>query len=122
MSPVTIQICVESGVRYLKEIAHSLLNQGFRRQIYVSLHGPAFLTAGTLVVDFFDETKVPITYIDLVEATQYAAKQGVKIQDYARSPNRIRRLPSIIFLISEDMPIHQALSAFILHGRRITRA
>lgn len=82
MSPGTIQMSVESGVRYLKEIAHSLLNQGFRRQIYVSLHGPAFLTAGTLVVDFFDETKVPITYIDLVEAVKYAAQHGVKVEDY----------------------------------------
>lgn len=82
ISPGTIQMSVEAGVLYLKEIAHSLLNQGFRRQIYVSMHGPAFLTAGTLVVDFFDETKVPISYIDLTQAVQYAAEHGVEIGDY----------------------------------------
>lgn len=82
ISPGTIQMSVESGIRYLKEIAHSLLNQGFRRQIYLSFHGPAFLTAGTLVVDFFDETKVPISYIDLTQAVQYATAHGVEIEDH----------------------------------------
>lgn len=82
MSPGTVQMSVESGIRYLKEIAHSLLNQGFRRQIYVSFHGPAFLTAGSLVVDFFDETKVPISYIDLVNAVSYAKEQGVEVDGY----------------------------------------
>lgn len=82
MSPGTIQMSVESGIRYLKEIAHSLLNQGFRRQVYVSLHGPAFLTAGALVVDFFDETKVPIAYIDLVQGIEYAKNHGAEVSDY----------------------------------------
>ncbi|MDO4292208.1 MAG: creatininase family protein [Eubacteriales bacterium] len=82
ISPGTVQMSVEAGITYLKNIAHSLLNQGFRRQIYLSFHGPAFLTAGTVVVDFFDETKVPIAYIDLVQATQYAKTQGTKIDMY----------------------------------------
>lgn len=82
MSPGTVQMSVEAGVSYLKEIAHSLLNQGFRRQIYVSFHGPAFLTAGALVVDFFDETKVPVAYIDLTQAAAYAAENGVTISSY----------------------------------------
>lgn len=82
MSPGTVQMSVEAGITYLKEIAHSLLNQGFRRQIYVSFHGPAFLTAGSVVVDFFDETKVPIAYIDLAQAASYAEQQGVKISSH----------------------------------------
>lgn len=82
MSPGTVQMSVEAGITYLKEIAHSLLNQGFRRQIYVSFHGPAFLTAGAVVVDFFDETKVPIAYIDLAQAASYAEQQGVKISSH----------------------------------------
>ena len=48
ISPGTIQMSVEQGLAYLKAIAHSLLNQGFRRQVYLSLHGPAFLTGGVL--------------------------------------------------------------------------
>lgn len=82
MSPGTVQMSVESGMRYLKEIAHSLLNQGFRRQVYVSMHGPAFLTAGGMLVDFFDETKVPISYIDISQAVRYVKEQGLQIGDH----------------------------------------
>ena len=71
----TIQMSVEQGLPYLKAIAHSLLNQGFRRQVYLSLHGPAFLTGGALVVDFFDETKCPISYIDLCNGIEYSMKK-----------------------------------------------
>lgn len=76
MSPGTIQMSTLDGLHYLKAIAHSLLNQGFRRQVYLSLHGPAFLTGGTLVTDFFDETKCPIAYLDMVTATRYLLENG----------------------------------------------
>jgi len=75
----TVQMSVASGAEYLKQISYSLFNQGFRRQVYLSLHGPAFLTAGTVVVDFFDETKVPISYIDLIDALQIAQEANPDI-------------------------------------------
>ncbi len=78
ISPGTIQMSVADGLSYLKAIAHSLLNQGFRRQVYLSLHGPAFLTGGALAVDFFDETKCPISYVDMVNGCEYAMEKGVK--------------------------------------------
>ena len=47
-------------------MAQSLLRQGFRRQVYLSSgQGPAPLTAGTLVREFFDEHHVPLLYIDM---------------------------------------------------------
>ena len=61
----TVQVSVRQGIDYLGAIAHSLLRQGFRRQIYISLHGPACLTCSPMVRDFFDETGVPILYLDL---------------------------------------------------------
>lgn len=62
----TINMTPHGGVVFLKELARSLLRQGFRRQVYVSYsHGPAALTAGTLVREFFDETRVPILYINM---------------------------------------------------------
>ena len=82
ISPGTIQMSVEQGLAYLKAIAHSLLNPGFRRQVYLPLPGPAFLNGGVLAVDFFDETKCPIGYVDLVNGCEYAAKKGVKIDSY----------------------------------------
>ncbi|OMF37682.1 hypothetical protein BK133_03830 [Paenibacillus sp. FSL H8-0548] len=66
----TIQMSVKDGMAYLDKIAKSLLNQGFRRQIYVTSHGPAYLTVSGMVRDFFDETKVPILYMDLLKAAE----------------------------------------------------
>lgn len=43
---------------------------------------PPSSPAGVLAVDFFDETKCPIGYVDLVNGCEYAAKKGVKIDSY----------------------------------------
>ena len=61
----TTQVSVRQGIDYLGAIARSLLRQGFKRQIYISLHGPALMTCSPMVRDFFDETGVPILYIDM---------------------------------------------------------
>jgi creatinine amidohydrolase len=62
----TIYLSPSAGTAQLKMLAHSLLKQGFRRQVYLSSgQGPAPLTVGTLVREFFEETHVPILYIDL---------------------------------------------------------
>lgn len=61
----TTQVSVRQGIDYLAAIAHSLLRQGFRRQVYMSFHGPAMMTCSPMVRDFYDETGVPILYIDL---------------------------------------------------------
>ena len=83
----SVKMSVSAGVDYLKEISYSLLNQGFRRQVYISFHGPAFLTAGTVVLDFFHETKVPIAYIDMSEALKVAIQKGLKIENYFEDIN-----------------------------------
>ncbi|MFC4024705.1 creatininase family protein [Oceanobacillus longus] len=62
----TVQMTTKDGAAYLDRIAQSLLNQGFRRQVYVTLHGPAYLTVGPMIRDFFDRTKAPILYMDLM--------------------------------------------------------
>lgn len=65
-APSTIHITPQSSLVGLKALAHSLLKQGFRRQVYVSgSHGPAALTLGTLAREFFEETSVPILYVNL---------------------------------------------------------
>lgn len=66
IAPSTIHIRPQAGTAILMELAHSLLRQGFRRQIYISAsHGPAPLTVGTLVREFFEDTRVPILYINM---------------------------------------------------------
>lgn len=45
----TVQVSVRQGIDYLSAIAHSLLRQGFKRQIYISFHGPAHMTCSPMV-------------------------------------------------------------------------
>ncbi len=66
IAPSTIYISAQEGAAHLKTLAKSLLRQGFRRQVYLSMsQGPAPLTVGAMVRDFFDETHVPILYIEM---------------------------------------------------------
>ena len=62
----TVQVTVRQGIDYLGAIARSLLRLGFKRQVYISFHGPAHMTICPMVRDFYDETGVPILYIDSV--------------------------------------------------------
>ena len=68
----TVRMSVQDGYNYLKAIAYSLLSQGFKRQIYITGHGTSELTLGSLVGDFFDETKQPIAWIDQLTTTEFA--------------------------------------------------
>jgi creatinine amidohydrolase len=66
IAPATVNISPSQGLAFLRAVAQSLLRQGFRRQVYISSgQGPAPLTAGTLVREFYDEEHVPILYIDM---------------------------------------------------------
>lgn len=60
----TVQVSVRDGIDYLLAVAKSLYRQGFKRQVFISLHGPASLTIGPVIRDFFEEKKVPLLYID----------------------------------------------------------
>ncbi len=62
----TVQVTVRQGIDYLGAIARSLLRLGFKRQIYVSFHGPAHMTICPMIRDFYDETGVPILYMDFM--------------------------------------------------------
>jgi creatinine amidohydrolase len=72
----TVNMSIEDGIVYLKKIARSLFKQGFRHQIYLTGHGPAYLTVSSVVTDLFDELKAPMLHIDLVKAMGEAAKNG----------------------------------------------
>ena len=62
----TVYMSPSQGLAFTKTLARSLLRQGFRRQVWVSVsHGPAALTLGTLARQFFEEERVPILYVDV---------------------------------------------------------
>ncbi len=77
----TTQVSVRQGIDYLSAIAHSLLRQGFKRQVYVSFHGPAHMTCSPMVRDFYDETGVPILYMDLTMQMMKNARDLFKTMD-----------------------------------------
>jgi creatinine amidohydrolase len=66
IASATVNISPSQGISFLRGLAQSLLHQGFRRQVYISSgQGPAPLTAGVVVREFYDEEHVPILYIDM---------------------------------------------------------
>lgn len=78
------------GASFLKIIARSLLRQGFRRQVYLSSgHGPAPLTGGVLVREFFEETHVPIIYVEMGE---HLGEIGLSRADMSKSVYGLARL------------------------------
>lgn len=70
----TVQVSVQEGNAYLKALARNLLRLGFKRQIYISFHGPAHLTIAPMVRDFYDETGVPILYMDIANQMMTKAR------------------------------------------------
>jgi creatinine amidohydrolase len=66
IAQATVNMSPTQGLNFLRAVAESLLRQGFRRQVYISSgQGPAPLTAGTLVREFYDVEHVPLLYIDM---------------------------------------------------------
>jgi creatinine amidohydrolase len=73
----SVYVPQDLGEAYLKAIAHSLLRQGFRRQIYLSAHGPSDQFVAGMVREFFEETKDPILYIHVPLFNRNARAAGV---------------------------------------------
>src|SRR5277367_2379445 len=66
IAQATVNLSPTQGLDFLRATALSLLKQGFRRQVYISMsQGPAPLTGGTLAREFYDTEHVPILYIDM---------------------------------------------------------
>jgi creatinine amidohydrolase len=100
----TVYITPSEGQAYLKAIARSLLRQGFRRQIYLTDHGPSPQTLSPLVREFFDETKDPILYIELGGMMRRAHADFNKVLFGAYSV--VGRLDDIPLNVTQAMPEH----------------
>ena len=62
----TVYMSMTDGSAYLRAVSQSLLNQGFRRQVFLTGHGPAYMTVIPMLTQFLDETKVPLLYYDMM--------------------------------------------------------
>jgi creatinine amidohydrolase len=100
----TVYISPSDGLAYLKAIARSLLRQGFRRQIYLTAHGPSPQTLSPLVREFFDETKDPILYIEMGGLMRKAHADFNKVLFGAYSV--VGRLDDIPLNVTQVMPEH----------------
>ncbi len=94
-SSATVYISIPLGEAYLKAIAHSLLRQGFKTQIWVwHGHGPSPLYVGAMVRDFFEETHVPILAIDAAQAERaYKGPKDMIMYGKYASVGHIEDLP-----------------------------
>lgn len=108
----TVQVSVRQGIDYLGAIARSLLRLGFKRQIYVSLHGPAHMTVSPMVRDFYDETGVPILYMDMTMQLFNHARDLFQTDKMAADPKAFMKLLDSMFVGAyqimgriEDVPL-----------------
>ena len=98
----TVQVSVRQGIDYLGAIARSLLRLGFKRQVYISFHGPAHMTICPMIRDFYDETGVPILYMDAMMHmqkcrdlfTSFAAFHDITVGAY-KIMNRLEDIPFV---------------------------
>ncbi len=87
------------GAAFLKIVARSLLRQGFRRQVYLSSgHGPAPITGATLAREFYEETHVPIIYVEMGEHLQAI---GLSREDMSKAVYGCHRIAGRLI----DLPV-----------------
>lgn len=60
----TVKMSMTDSMKYLYAVSRSLLEQGFRRQVYIPAHGPSTLLAHPVIHQLFDDTKVPMLLLE----------------------------------------------------------
>ena len=118
-----VHVTPSEGTAYLKAIAKSLLRQGFRRQIYLSAHGPSYQTISPLVREIFDETHVPIVYLERGFRAPAPGPQPLRggmtsmasakptVEGHARTMGAyliVGRLEDVPVNMSQEVPVHPA--------------
>jgi len=108
-----VHITPSEGAAYLLTIARSLLRQGFRRQVYITGHAPSWQTVSPLVRQFYDETHVPILYLE--SAMFHRPSSTTKPPNFADFAKMMYgayaiagRLDDIPVGLSEPVPEHPA--------------
>lgn len=70
----TVHMSMPESYRYCLELAKSLLNQGFKRQIWMPAHAPSEDFLMPMIRQLFDDTKQSMLYLDL---NAYFANMGL---------------------------------------------
>jgi creatinine amidohydrolase len=65
VSRATVDVSTSDSLPYLKALTRSLIRQGFRRIVFLTSHGPSGNTMQPLVRETFDDTHVPVAWMDV---------------------------------------------------------
>jgi len=108
----TVHVSPSEGLAYLKPLARSLLRQGFKRQIYVTVGNDAAPeTVSPLVLEFFYETKAPALYIEADVLLRKVSADFTKVMFGAYSVvNRLNDIPINLTPVVPKHDIDQGLA------------
>lgn len=109
----TVHMSMTEGFNYVTAIAESLLQQGFRRQIYIPGHQPTSQFLLPMITEFFDNNKVPIFYLDMMA---YLQGQGL-IEPMFSKDGKVRE-PAPEISTDERLGMHaKMIGAYKICGR-----
>lgn len=60
----TVKMSMIDSMKYLYAISRSLLEQGFKRQVFIPGHGPSTLFIHPVIHQILDDTKVPMLFLE----------------------------------------------------------
>lgn len=74
ISHATVQVSVRESIDHLMVITRSLAAQGFKKIFFVSGHGPARLYIDPVCRDFFQESKIHVCHLNLMNIMRMAPR------------------------------------------------
>lgn len=72
ISNATVQVTVRQSIDFLMTLSRSLVAQGFKKIFFVSGHGPARLYIDPVCRDFFQESKVHVCHLNVMNLLRLA--------------------------------------------------
>ncbi len=76
ISNSTVHFTILDSIEYLMKICHSLADQGFKRFYLINGHGPSQLTANAVAREFFDERRLHICNMGIMNMQIKAFETG----------------------------------------------
>jgi len=112
----TVMVTPEEGLLYLKVLTRSLIRQGFRRIVFLTSHGPSGDTLHPLVREIFDETHIPVVWMDCSGITS-AGRRSAWGQSGAGQPSApVAGIPAVAASASGGMEAMFAERRSITYG------
>lgn len=82
----TVYVSIADGAAYLRSLSDSLYRQGFHKQIFLTGHGPAYLTVNSFLMDAFHTDARACLHISLMNAFQIARQNGWQCEGFPMKP------------------------------------